>query len=160
MLGAGYGSTNSPPSFSGLDSEFTVTYGDTLTGSFSITESDTDDVASLIASLTIGGDFAEDCGCLDMEASFAGESGLVEKSDLIAAVESNVVLSTISVDFTFTPSDDMIGKTYEVIIKVSDAFSSTEGTLSIVIEAPEVVEVKKVDSSSFALTEQSNQFAE
>ena len=86
VLGEAFGSANSPPSFAGLEPEYSVTYPGELSGSFTIRETDEDDLSTLIATVEIGGDFTADCGCMDLQASYAGESGLVEKADLITAM--------------------------------------------------------------------------
>ena len=93
-------------------------------------------MAILIAAIEIGGDgdFSVDCGCVEMSASYTGESGKLETGDLVTAVDLNVRLSMITVEFTATPTAEMIGKTYEIGIKISDNFAETKGSLVIVTE--------------------------
>lgn len=163
VLGAAFGSANSPPSFSGLEPEYSVTYPGELTGSFTIRETDEGDLSTLIATIAIGGDFAEDCDCMELQASYAGESGLVEKADLITAIQQNVALKSITVEFTVTPTEEMIGKTYELSITVADTFASTTGVLKIVTEAEETEETEEVDLSDAVVSSDAvatNEYAE
>ena len=71
-----------------------------------------------------------------------------------------MVLKSITVEFTVTPTEEMIGKSYELSITVQDTFSSTTGVLKIVTEQEEAEEVDLSNATVTADAEATAQYAE
>lgn len=124
-----------------------------MQGTFTIIDPDNYDIGYLKISFNLVGEVEEDCGCVTFEGEYATLTGGTQTDSLDIAFSRNEVLTKISAEWIVTPTKSMAGKMYEVMVTVTDNFTSTSSTLFIETEAIPEEEVEIIDFVFAGVTE-------